>query len=83
MRQFMRKAIQRVWMLVGVTLMIIAVPIALVTPILPIGLPLMVVGALIVLNSSDTAKRAFVRWRRRYPETGRRVRQMMRKMKSK
>lgn len=64
---------------IGVVLVIVALPL-IVLPI-PLGLPLLLIGMVILLNTSDTAKRLFVRWRRRYPITGRRVRSMMRRRK--
>ncbi len=80
--QFMIEwAYKRLAIAFGVALMVVSIPIGLVTPFLPIGLPLLLIGAAIVLNSSDTAKRAFVRWRRRYPETGRRLRTLMRRFR--
>ena len=70
--------LKRVMLAIGAGLLILAIPIAIVTPILPVGLPLAVVGLLILLNNSNTAKRWFVRWGKRHPITMRRVRAVLR-----
>ncbi len=41
---------------------------ALISPLPgPLGLPVAMVGAIVVLKNSSTARRQFVRWKRRYP----------------
>lgn len=49
----------------------------LLTP-LPFGIPLILLGTTLILNSSHSAKKAFVRAGRRYPRTVGRVRKIMR-----
>lgn len=70
-------AMRRVLALVGLVIFVAGV---IVFPLpIPFGIPLMIAGAVILLNTSDTAKRLFLRWGRRYPETMRKVRGLMRR----
>ena len=72
-----RWMMQRMMTLFGLLIILIGIPLT-PTPI-PVGLPMIAIGLVILLNSSDTAKRAFIRWGRRYPETGRKVRNLMKR----
>lgn len=72
-------ALRRVAALIGLLCLIVALPLALVTPVIPVGLPLAIVGLLILVNTSETAKRIFFRWAKRYPITSRPLRSVMRR----
>ena len=71
-----RWALTRVFILLGFTF--IAVGLLFLPLPIPVGLPMIVFGTIILLNTSTTAKRVFVRWGRRYPRTVGRVRTWMR-----
>lgn len=72
--EFTRWTLKRILLLLGVFLMVVGV---LLTPLpIPLGLPLLLVGSALVVNNSQTAKRAFLRWLRRRPGMRRRFRQI-------
>jgi len=71
-----RWAISRVFILIGALFVFVGL---LVTPLpIPLGLPMIVLGAVILLNASSSAKKTFVRWGRKYPGTVGRVRAWLR-----
>lgn len=70
-----RWTLQRIFMALGACLFLIGL-VFLPLPI-PLGLPLMLVGAVMVVNTSYTAKRAFLRWLRRHPGVTRRLRSII------
>ena len=57
----------------GLALMILAFPIALITPIIPVGITLFVFGALMLAGSSKTAHRIITGFLRRHPGIWNRV----------
>jgi hypothetical protein len=73
---------KRFMVTLGGTLIVIAVPIGILTPVIPVGLPLAVVGLLILLNHSRSAKRMFVRWSKRHPITSKRLRVFLRRKRA-
>ncbi len=77
--EMMRWAIRQFATVIGALLVLIAVPVALVTPIVPVGLPLLIVGLILLVNSSERARRMFLRWAKRYPITSRPLRSIMRR----
>ncbi len=72
-------AVRHVTALIGLICVILALPVALLTPIIPVGLPLLILGLVLLVNSSETAKRIFFRWVKRYPITSRPLRTIMRR----
>ncbi|MGD2132346.1 MAG: hypothetical protein PVI23_06095 [Maricaulaceae bacterium] len=70
-----RYALSRLYMLAGGIFILVGL-VVLPLPI-PLGLPMIVVGAAILINTSTTAKKIFVRMGRRYPRTVGRVRNLM------
>ena len=50
--QSMRTLIRQLFALIGLVMIIIAIPIAFVTPILPIGLPIAIVGVVLLGRNS-------------------------------
>jgi len=71
-----RWAVSRVFILIGALFIFIGL---LVTPLpIPLGLPMIALGAVILLNSSSSAKKTFVRWGRKYPRTVGRIRAWLR-----
>ncbi len=50
------------WLIIGIGIIVFPLP-------GPGGLPIMLVGGIILLRNSDDAKRLFVRMKRRYPKT--------------
>ena len=75
--ELLRWATLRIVMLFGAALILIGIVLAPLP--LPLGLPLIAVGAIIVVNTSTTAKRWFLRWLRRHPGVLRRLRAMTRR----
>jgi hypothetical protein len=73
---FSRWILSRIFLVLGGLFVFLGV-LELATP-LPFGIPLILLGMTIILNSSQSAKKVFVRWGRRYPRTVGRVRGMMR-----
>jgi hypothetical protein len=71
-----RWVFSRIFLLIGWLFVIVGV-IELPTP-LPFGVPLIALGVTVILNTSPTAKKAFVLWGRRHPETVGRVRDIIR-----
>lgn len=71
-----RWALSRVFLLVGWAFVLLGV-IDLATP-LPLGIPLIVLGVTIILNTSPSARKAFVMAGRRYPRTVGRIRGVLR-----
>lgn len=70
-----RWAVTRVVLVFGALLILVGL---LVAPLpIPLGLPMIAIGSLILINTSTTAKKTFVRWGRRYPRTVGRVRAWM------
>jgi hypothetical protein len=74
--EFSRWLLSRFFLLLGGVLVLLGL-LDLLTP-LPFGIPLILLGMTIILNTSQSAKKAFVRAGRRYPRTVGRVRGMMR-----
>ncbi len=72
-------AVRKLGLVIGLFFMAVAIPVAFLTPILPIGLPMFGVGLILVLNTSATAKRVFVRWSRRYPGTAQPIRRFLKR----
>lgn len=52
---------------IGLFLMIIAIPLALITPIIPVGLPIFIVGTIIVAAASKTAHTIITNQLKRWP----------------
>ncbi len=77
--EMMRWAVRQFATVLGGLLVLISVPVALVTPVLPVGLPLLILGLVLLVNSSETARRMFLRWVKRYPITSRPLRSIMRR----
>lgn len=77
--EMMRWAFRQFAILIGASLVLISIPVALVTPVLPVGLPLAIVGLIILVNASERARRMFLRWAKRYPITSRPLRTIMRR----
>ncbi len=71
-----RWLLSRVFLVLGGVLVLLGL-LDLLTP-LPFGIPLILLGMTIILNTSQSAKKAFVRAGRRYPRTVGRVRKIMR-----
>ena len=59
---------------VGVILMVLAVPVAFVTPLLPVGLPMGLFGLVLVAAASKTAHTVITDGLRRFPWVWKRVR---------
>ena len=74
--EFSRWALTRVFILIGFAF--IAVGLIFLPLPIPFGLPLVTLGVIILLNTSTTAKKVFVRWGKRYPRSVGRVRGWMR-----
>ena len=70
-----RFALSRLYILAGGVFIVFGL-VMLPLPI-PLGLPMIVIGAAILINTSTTAKRMFVKSARRYPRTVGRVRNLM------
>lgn len=68
-----RWTLRRIFLAIGIV--IVAVGLVLTPLPIPVGIPLMVLGAVITVNSSTTAKRMFLRWLRRRPGVTRRLSQ--------
>jgi hypothetical protein len=66
--------IRAVCVAVGLALMFIAVPIGFFTPFLPIGLPIGILGLILVAAASKTLHRVITRFLQRFPWLWRRVR---------
>jgi hypothetical protein len=79
--EFARELASRVarWLLIGLGLVIMLVGLPLVALPGHIGLPLMVVGLMIVLRNSFSAKRRFVRMQRAHPNVVFPIRRLMRR----
>jgi hypothetical protein len=79
--EFARELASRVarWLLIGLGLVIMLVGLPLVALPGHIGLPLMVVGLMIVLRNSFSAKRRFVRMQRAHPNVVFPIRCLMRR----
>ncbi len=75
----MRWAFKRTMILVGIVLVLAG---AVITPLpIPIGIPLMAIGGVVLLNSSDTVKRAFFRRYRKNPVTMRKVGAVLKRLR--
>ncbi len=67
-----RWALSRIYLLIGLAVFLVG---AAFFPFpIPLGVPLMALGLVIILNTSATAKKVFVRWGRQYPGSVGRVR---------
>lgn len=69
----------RLLMVFGALLVLLSIPVAIATPVIPVGLPMFGVGVVILLRTSETAKRMFFRWARSYPLTSEHVRKFLRR----
>jgi hypothetical protein len=67
-----RWALARFYLLCGVAVFLVGV-VFFPLPI-PLGVPLMALGVVIVLNTSVTAKKIFARWSKRHPDSVGRLR---------
>ncbi len=75
--ELMRWAFKRTMIVFGAVLVLVG---AIVTPLpVPIGIPMMAIGGVVLLNSSDTVKRAFFRRYRKNPQTMRRIGAILRR----
>ena len=70
-----RWTLSRIFLLIGWAFVILGI-IDLPSP-LPFGIPLIALGVTIILNTSPSAKKAFVVMGRRYPRTVGRVRSLL------
>jgi hypothetical protein len=79
--EFARELAARVarWLLIGLGLLIMLVGLPLVALPGHLGLPLMVVGLMIVLRNSFSAKRRFVQMQRAHPNMVFPIRRLMRR----
>jgi len=57
----------------GLALMVISIPLALITPFIPIGLPLFIFGAIMLAGSSSTGHRIITGFLKRHPGIWHRV----------
>lgn len=57
----------------GLALMVISIPLAVITPFIPIGLPLFILGALMLAGSSATGHRIITGFLKRHPGIWQRV----------
>jgi hypothetical protein len=79
--EFARELASRVarWLLIGLGLVIMLVAVPLVALPGHLGLPLMVIGLMIVLRNSFSAKRRFLRMQRAHPNMVFPLRRLMRR----
>ena len=66
--------IRSILVAIGLALMFISVPIAIVTPFIPVGLPLGLLGLVLVAAASKTAHTFITNQLRRWPWVWRKVR---------
>jgi hypothetical protein len=71
-----RWAMKRIFMLIGVAVFLVGL-VFFPLPI-PLGIPLMSLGVVIILNTSTTAKKMFVRRAKRHPDTVGKIRTWIR-----
>lgn len=60
----------------GLALMFLALPLAIVTPFVPVGLPLFIFGAILLAGSSKTAHRIITGFLKRHPAIWNRVKRV-------
>jgi hypothetical protein len=71
-----RWAVKRAFMLVGVLIFLVGL---MLFPLpIPLGIPLMSLGVVIILNTSTTAKKMFVRRAKKHPDSVGRIRTWIR-----
>ena len=66
--------LRAIFVAVGLALMAIAIPLGFITPFIPIGLPLGILGLILVATASKTAHRWITNALKRHPAIWRRVR---------
>jgi hypothetical protein len=76
LKQVLRWLFSRIFLVLGGVFVLLGLA-EMLTP-LPFGIPLILLGATIILNSSSSAKKAFVLWGQRRPGTIGRVRDWIR-----
>lgn len=60
----------------GLALMFLALPLAIITPFVPVGLPLFIFGAILLAGSSKTAHRIITGYLKRHPGIWNRVKRV-------
>ena len=70
------------WIGTAIGALLVLVGIILIPLPTPIGLPVIVIGALILVRTSPLARRAVVRWARRHPGVFKRFRRLTRRSRA-